>query len=329
MMIDNQNTNKEALFNEVKGSLFEFLVSKHWAQASGNELNFIKSIDPNYLTVLSQQDRMVRQFYPELGEFLRKISVITANDFTNHLKEVPKNPKLLGKFSNGELSESIHETDILAQSSQGDLNISLKLNKKSSFVNTKSAGIKSFFETYFSFLSSDIQREFNQFVDQCFYEVSFSLHELNGWEYPGDYSLWVKNLKPELPGELSEEERNVLKVYYAKIASKMHEILKNAQQDFTHQFHQSLPSLMGFSSDKIIQLICMHDFKNDTAPVIQIHEFKDLNEVLDQAKIKDFNQTASVEMQLGNWDLQIRVKPMNKFTTTAMKINCSVRFRQS
>src|SRR5690606_42052255 len=64
--------NKEALFNEVKGSLFEYLVAHKLAQSSNIEIDFIQNIDKNYLTVLGQQDRMVRQFYPEMGAFLNE-----------------------------------------------------------------------------------------------------------------------------------------------------------------------------------------------------------------------------------------------------------------
>jgi len=276
MIAGNQNTNKEALFNEVKGSLFEFLVSKSWAQAAGEELAFIKSIDANYLSVLSQQDRMVRQFYPELGEFLRNIGDQTANAFVEYIGEIPKTPKLLGKFSNSDISHDIHETDILLNSSKGELSVSLKLNKKSSFVNTKSGGIKSFFEVYFPFLPSEIQKEFNNFVDQQFVEVSYSLHEHNGWEYSGEYSLWVKNGKSELPGELSEEERLILKNYYAKISQRVHEILSNALKENRELFMKSIPSLMGYSSQNIIQLVCFHDFKNKADSTIQIHEYNEV-----------------------------------------------------
>ena len=72
-------TQKEALFNEVKGSLFEYLVAKEIAKSIGDELGFQSLIDPNYLNVLGQQDRMVRQFYPEMASFLFDAAKKTSN----------------------------------------------------------------------------------------------------------------------------------------------------------------------------------------------------------------------------------------------------------
>jgi hypothetical protein len=315
-------TKKEALFNEVKGSLFEYLMARRLSQLAGNELQFLESLDKNYLNVLSQQDRMVRQFYPEMLTFLGQVSVDSADELVKYLGEIPLTPQLRGKF------ETIHEADLMLESSKGIIPLSLKLNKKNAFVNTKSGGIKSFFEHYFKFINAKFQQDFNRMVDQEFTRMSFELHALNDMEYDGTYTRWVKSGKSELPGELTTEERGILKSFYARIAVEIHRILSDGQKLNPKDFSASLPALMGFSTPEILQLVYFHDFKSQGAGSVAIHSYAEVMKWLHNAVILPFAQTSSVEISLGDWALQIRVKPMNKFTTTAIKINCSVKFKQ-
>jgi hypothetical protein len=319
---------KEALFNEVKGSLFEYLVALEIAKAAKEELLFQTSLDRNYLTVLSQQDRMIRQFYPEMLPFLNQVSKTTARQVIEFLKEVPTAPKVVGKFSNSSLSEELNEADMLLSLKARNLPVSLKLNKKNAYVNTKSGGIKSFFSQYFPFVDSRVQQKFNQFVDMEFNRMALDLHALYDLEYTGDFSQWVKSGFSELPGELDQDSRSILKSYYARIAQEMHHILRGAFNLDKNKFISSLPPLLGFGNEDILQVICFHEFPTSDSPQIEIHRFHDIQEQLDQAVIREFSQISSVELDIGAWSLQIRVKPMNKFTTTAIKINCSVKVKR-
>jgi hypothetical protein len=316
-------TNKEALFNEVKGSLFEYLMALRISRMAKNELEFLESLDKNYLNVLSQQDRMVRQFYPDMLLFLAQVSEVSTTELVKYLGEIPTKSVLRGKF------ETQSEADLILITSTGEVPLSLKLNKKNSYVNTKSGGIKSFFTHYFSFLNSQIQSDFNQTVDQEFSRMAHELYALNDMEFSGNFSAWVAKGKSELPGELLPNERAVLKAFYARIATRMHEILSAAQVSHAQDFSNALPALMGFSNPQILQLVCFHDFKSGGAASVAIHAFSEVQESLNSVTILPFNQTSSVELNLGDWALQIRVKPMNKFTTTAIKINCSVKFKPS
>lgn len=322
-------TKKEALFNEVKGSLFEYLVALSLSRKSAEELQFLQSLDKNYLHVLSQQDRMVRQFYPEMLSFLNQMAEASAQSLVSYLGELPKALRLRGKFTNSSLSSELHEADLLFETTRGQVPLSLKLNKRQAYVNTKSGGIKSFFTQYFPFISADHQQKFNQLVDQEFLRMSYELHALNDMEFSGDYKEWVASGKSELPGELNEEERKVLKAFYARLAVEMHHILTHAQLLNPESFRQGLEPLMGFSSKEILQLVCFHDFKGKDPAEVQIHPYEQLQAVLAEAKLLAFHDTSSVDVAIGPWALQIRVKPMNKFTTTAIKINCSVKFKPS
>lgn len=319
---------KEALFNEVKGSLFEYLVAKEIALLSGSELNFQTSLDKNYLTVLSQQDRMVRQFYPEMLSFLSFASKKTATALSDYFKSIPSNPRLVGKFSNSSLSTELLEADLLLDVKSKAVPVSLKLNKKSAYVNTKSGGIKSFFQTYFPFLPEVIQRDFNQLVDLEFNRMALELHSLHDLEYAGDFNLWVKEGFSELPGELDEAARLIIKRYYARIAQSMFHIFEKALLSEFELVKKAIPALIGFGSQEILQVIFFHDFPENINQEIDIHSFHELDREIGNLKLKPFGNIASVEFQIGTWDLQVRVKPMNKFTTTAIKVNCSVRVRK-
>lgn len=316
---------KEALFNEVKGSLFEYLLAKNLSQKAGREAEFQNTLDPNYLTVLSQQDRMVRQFYPEMLIFLRESSLAATEAIVSWCREVPSQTRLTGKFSN--MVTDWHEADLLLETSKGPLPLSIKLNKKNSYVNTKSGGIKSFFGQYFPFLPADHQLKFNQLVDMEFNRMAVELHQLHDLEYSGNFHNWVSQGLSELPGELEEEDRLVLRQYYSRIAREMHGILEKAATLNPRSFKQCLAPLMGYSSQEIVQLICFHDFKVNSKVSLHIHSYQDLVGSLDAAQMKPFGDISSVEIEVGEWSLQIRVKPMNKFTTTAIKINCSIRER--
>lgn len=318
-------TKKEALFNEVKGSLFEYLVSKKLANLSGNELGFLQSLDRNYLNVLSQQDRMVRQFYPEMLKFLDTVSSQTVQKMLEYFQETPSSPKLMGKFVNSSLAQELNEADLLISTSNGTVPVSLKLNKSNAFVNTKSGGIKSFFSLYFGFMKNSRQPKFNQLVDLEFSRMAAELHALHDLDFTGNFTQWVKSGLSELPGELESQDRMVLKGYYRRIAKEMHKILSEAKKSDATSFGEALAPLMGFGNKQILQVVCFHHFKSEQMAQIEIHPYEEIENSLMDARILPFNETSSVEIQVGAWTLQIRVKPMNKFTTTAIKINCSVK----
>lgn len=321
-----EQINKEALFNEVKGSLFEYLVGLKLSQRVNRELEFIQNIDRNYLAVLGQQDRMVRQFYPEMLSFLSDASIKCEEKLTEKYGHQWRSIKLLGKLSSSQLQEDFKETDLLLINEIGEqLLLSLKLNKKSAFVNTKSAGVRSFLTQYFPFIDHSSQNEFSHVIDMEFNVMSSLVHENHDLEFTGNYHQWVRTGLPELPGDLEENDREILIKYYAKVARKLHEILTNGYQQNPQSFVERLYPLMGFSDPRIIQVICYHDFKSRGECDIDIHDYKDVYDTT--ISIRDFKDTASIEIESTKWVLQIRIKPMNKFTTTAMKVNCAVKFK--
>jgi hypothetical protein len=325
-LMNQENVKKEALFNEVKGSLFEYLVASFMAKDAGLELEFQRSLDSNYLTVLSQQDRLIRQYYPEMQNFLRECAAVTVKALKSHFSGPISKIQLTGKLSNSPHARSWAEADLIFESHGKNLPVSLKLNKKNSFVNTKSGGVKSYFSNYFPFVPSTIQDSFNKKVDFEFETMAHELHNLFDLQYVHDFKNWVEAGHSELPGEIGPEGRKVLKSYYANLAREMHGIFKRFMLEQPEAMKASLHQIMGFGGSDIIQLVCFHDFKGSAAPRSEVHLSQDLERNLQRLRLLPFAETASVDWEVGDWKLQIRIKPMNKFTTTAMKINCSVKF---
>lgn len=321
---------KEALFNEIKGSLFEYLFARELSRASKVEAQFLKSLDERYQMVLSQQDRMVREFYPDLLPFLAQMSKQTVDYFLSQWKAPIQGVTLLGKFVNTELSDDIKEADVLVLSNEAQIPISLKLTKESAYVNTKSGGIKSFIKTYFPFgNSTETQQSFNQFVDQIFSEMSFALFAEVGLEYNGSYKEWVRAGYSELPGELEEHLRSHIHEFYSKVKLRLHDELLSLYKSHPQDFLDSLPALCGFSDQRLGQLTCYHDFSDKGFSAGRIHlEFFRAEAF---SSIKDIHLHPALsyfDIELEDRILQIRVKSMNKFTSTAMKINCSIKFKQ-
>lgn len=324
--MDHDHIKKEALFNEVKGSLFEYLVASTLAKKSQLELEFQRSLDSNYLTVLSQQDRLIRQYYPEMQTFLKECALVSVDALQEHLPDSISKIQLTGKLSNSQAARSWAEADLILEGLIQNLPVSLKLNKKNSFVNTKSGGVKSFFSTYFPFVSQGLQDEFNQKVDLEYETMAIELHQLVDIPFAGDFKLWVEAGHSELPGEVDSDGRRILKAYYARLARGMHNIFEMISAEHPEGLKESLALLMGFGSTEIVQLVCFHDFKGSASIRSEVHLFEDLQRNLKSLRLLPFSETASVEWGVGDWKLQIRIKPMNKFTTTAIKINCSVKF---
>ena len=320
--------NKEALFNEVKGSLFEYLVARKLAQNSSIELDFISGLDKNYLSILGQQDRMIRQFYPEMLPFLTDVSAGCVEEIQKTYGNKWVMIKLLGKFTKNQMQEDLKETDLLLVNAQSEqFLLSLKLNKKSAYVNTKSAGVRSFLLQYFPYLGPQFQNEFSEIIDLEFFSMADALHRMNDMEFEGNFQEWTRRGFSELPGDLSGEERDILKRYYARLSLKLHEILTYAKNNYPQEFVKSLYPLMGFSDERIKQVVCYHEFKAGHENSVEIHDLKDIYS--DIITIADFKDTASVDIHSKLWSLQIRIKPMNKFTTTAIKVNCAVKFKNS
>ncbi len=149
---------KEALLNEYKGSLFEFLVASNLAAKLNFESSFLDDLSENQLSMYEQQEPYLRNHFPSLLVSLPKLAEFTAKKIIKKLNLVSIEKIDLIGMNAGSLTEA----DIIISSQGTKYPISLKISKKGSFTNTKSAGVKTFFIKYFE---TD-QAEFNRYYEQ-------------------------------------------------------------------------------------------------------------------------------------------------------------------
>lgn len=318
---------REALFNEIKGSLFEYLTALEIARFNNCELDFLRNLPPHYQQVLEQQDHMTRELYPELVSYMPLWAKTTATEFLKTHKQIWHKITLTGQLIHTDAAVEQGASDFIlhGETSHG---VSLKLNKKAGSVNTKSGGIKSFFTTYFpTQLSDKLQTQFNQLIDAEFSVVRFELMEMAGLKPEASWEEWRKAGLSELPGELPADMRERLHAFYARGSIELKNSLEKIAQSHPAIFQRGLLNLCGLADD-ITQVICFHDIHGARPSDVKVlvHRQQDLIERLAQFTWRETPQSASVELQLIDWILQIRIKPMNKFTTTAIKMNCSLRF---
>lgn len=320
---------REALFNEIKGSLFEYLVALEFARLAGLEASFLRGLPAHYQRVLEQQDHMTREAYPELLPHLPVWAKCVAQAWQTHFPgEKIEALQLTGQLTHTDAAETQGEADFTL-TSQHRRAVSLKLNKRQGAVNTKSGGIKSFFTTYFPAADvQGLQDEFNQLVDAEFSVMRFELHQIAGLTEDADWASWRRAGLSELPGELASDMRERLHAFYARVSLAVRATLEKIETNHPAVFEAGLLRLCGFGTEDLVQVICFHDIhgKHPAVVDVRIHDEHMVREHLAKRVWRTSGAIASCEMDLADWMLQIRVKPMNKFTTTAIKMNCSVRY---
>ncbi len=300
---------KEAYLNAYKGSLLEYLVAIEFAQKFGFFKEFIGSLDPNYKVQLQSYELALRNADRNL---LNQLGLIAKRLSATYLDKI--NPKDVSKvLLCGQTHES--EADIILVGHR-EYKISLKMCKLKSYINTKSAGAKSFFEKYFHDKAS--QKSFNNDLEVHFETFSRSMFEYHDLEYSSGFENWPSDFT-ELPGQLSGEEREIYQQYMKKITSVFYEYFKKSLQNSEH-----LSSLLGFSSKDIDHLICFHSGTQNYKIVdILVDSFSGVNEFKFEDNCID---KFSFELSINDKLLQIRCKPMNKFSAPSLKINCSVKY---
>ncbi|MDO9181786.1 MAG: hypothetical protein Q7U04_05230 [Bacteriovorax sp.] len=329
---------KEAILNECKGNLFEFLVAQGLASKSLLEDHFLFNLPSEFKSKLGSYEELMRENEPkllvELPELARStVAYIWENLKLDQYKFIQW--KVIGKIVATNDNEYWNETDIVGTYKTSDsiekhLPLSLKLSKDHSFTNTKSAGVKSFVAKYFTnfgALSTDLQKELNNEVDESFLMMGHRLYSLIDQEFKGTFDSQWSDGQTELPGELPEDMKKIVHENYHRVALKLSGILEELKKLNSGLFLNSLAALCGFSHKEIIQVSCFHhDYK---LKGITVKKFDDLFSVelrdCELLPIKDL--ASSIDVSLGNVFLQIRVKPMNKFTTAAYKINCSIKVK--
>tara|TARA_Y100000768_G_scaffold388390_1_gene384014 strand:+ start:13457 stop:14389 length:933 start_codon:yes stop_codon:yes gene_type:complete len=308
----NDERRYEALLNEYKGSLFEYLVASSLAKNANLEKQFLESLSESTYSILAQQEGFIRHYKPDFITSLQNFAEHTALQMNDYLSGNIKQIQVIGKSMNAE-KKNYSEVDLIVIADQ-EYHFSLKLSKANTYVNTKSMGIKSFLEKYFQ--SPKTQLEFNKYFDQEFEVFAREIHQFYDLDYDAKFIEWQKENLPVLPGQLNEG-KELLYAFYGRINAKIYSHLSTLMNTDFDRFKNNLQPLCGFSDENLIQVICFH--KEDQA-VVHMHTNSQLNSL----EIKQ--NTNNVELLTDEYILQLRLKPMNIFINPAYKINCAVKF---
>ena len=336
---------KEALLNEYKGNLFEFLVAKELASLVKKESFFLSHLSRELLERLRVYQETLLEYDRDLYQ---KLPLLAKNLVMNLLKKWDESFRnkifstneifLLGKLEATSGERLWKEADIVLRygASNDELPISLKLSKKGSYTNTKSAGIMSFFPKYFGMFDQRypdlinteiLQRRFNLLLDNSFDQMALLLHREKGLVYEGGFGSSYLGHYPDLPGELQGVEREILMDHYKRLSLALLNELQELKSLDQSLFTDSLFELMGFSSSETLVWTCYHqDHVFSEAHEYDLNSFKKRSENENVIKFLPLEGSGSVNIKVFDAILQLRIKPMNKFTTKAYKVNCSVKW---
>ena len=335
MKITDQNnlTQREALLNECKGNLFEFLVAQGLSRYYKKEDLFLLSLPRDFRNRLKIYEETIRASDEQLLLGLPTLANAVVKELLNNLPFKDNlhsfQFQVIGKMVATNANETWNETDIVAIGDNEKKHfISLKLTKDHSFTNTKSAGAKSFIEKYFKVFPKAVlyQSLLSSEVDESFQSMGHKLYADLDMDFRGQFdSRWTLS---ELPGELSEEMRAVVHANYNRVSLKLHELLNELLKTDRVLFKKCLEALCGFGDPNILQVHCFH--QQAQLKEIAIKSYGDLfspDEDITMTPPK--NNGSSFDVKFKRFQLQIRVKPMNKFTTASYKINCSIKLSHS
>jgi hypothetical protein len=320
----------EALLNEYKGNLFEFLVSHELSKLINQEQLFLECINPSMRSMLETQQSYIQKNAAFLLTDLPMLAQKTAHEINKKLdlKEV-SSIKVLGKIALASHDQEYEEADILINDKTQTYPISLKLTKSGSYINTKSAGLKSFIIKYFPNIknSERMQKEFNERVKFLFDEMMMKMHEYYDISYQADLSEWKNQELPSLPGNLPSELRSLLHAHYHQVSACVYDILLELKANSLDEFTSGLKALMGDSREDLIHVTCFYHKKENSYEFDQCKIQKPRRLLLENIKIFDNKQeTSSIQIDVDGVSLVLRIKPMNTFIQGSFKLNCAIKY---
>jgi hypothetical protein len=311
------NAHEQSYVNEFKGNLYEFLVANSIASDFRLQKEFFDNLPKEFRSQLATYEAGLRKLDPELLSLLPHM----ANNLTESIKQkipfVPSSIELLGKTHAQD--KKWGECDILIKNETHSLPISLKLSKSHSYINTKSAGVKSFFSQYFK--DSKTQDDFNQVIERSFFKMGQSLYELKGMDFHGDFGQWNDSGLAQLPGELDDKSKFVLKEHYQELSNQLFKQIEKIKKQDEPGFMMKLLPLMGFSHEALLQVTTFHtkDSYNNSIKDLSSFDFEEVT-------LRNHPDTAHLYIENNTFSLQLRIKPMNKFTTSSYKVNCAIKY---
>lgn len=310
---------KISFLNEIRGAMLEFSCANSIAQKFNFLEKFYKNLPTEIYHELLQYQDFMRENDPEGLEFITKVGHEFGQKLSGNDLGVLNSIYLTGKTK---LNNHIHESDIVLDFQKKQQMISLKLIKMDSFINSKSAGSKSFFSKYFN--DEIYQQFFNQQVTNHF--QNFKIRFFNFFDAPIEKYTFNELCRLEnitdRPGQLPEELRLMLFDFYAEIIKMIFDYFDQKIND--SKFQDQLRPLMGLGNEKIKVCVVEYkkSFKNYKINFYDVNEFSTRNFM-----VCPISGHTSFNIDLDKLILQIRVKPMNSFTAPSLKVNCSIKFK--
>jgi len=330
--IDQDSLRQDALINECKGNLFEYLVGQRLSQLAHIEPVFHQKLDSRLKQQFKEYESTLRKIGPRILNQLIEFSDKTAQHILPRFTENLVSVQIVGKMDDLQVKKEFKEADLLLITHNKTIPLSLKLSKNGAYVNTKSAGAKSFIEKYFSHFqnASIYQTELNQLIDRYYYNMGQIMYQMIGLDFKGEFDdSWFEEGYSDLPGQLPEDMKKIVQNNYQQTISHIYKILEKMSHE-REPFSKSLLNLIGLGHPDMLQVICFHKKLNDESFELDSIQVGDCAEKMSEVthfEMMPFNpQISSFEIRFPNFQLQIRIKPMNKFTTPSYKINCSVHY---
>ena len=324
-------TTSQAYLNEYKGNLFEYLVANELAKRFQLQSQFTQSLGENQWSLLRHYEREVRKLAPELVEELPSMAKETAAAYLSSpplanasaITRICLQGKTLAK---GSESRS-HEGDLTVVIDGREQLVSLKLGKVGSFVNTKSAGIKSFIAEYFSSFADESeweQKNLNRHLEDSHSRMEEELYQQKQFPFRGKWDdRWREAGMSELPGELPNEFKMIVYRHYGRVMARLRETLRSFYQRDEHRFKICLLPLLGFTRE-LTQVKVYH--RSHRLHSIDILEQDSILQLLKSLKWSfESEDKGFFHIHFHRHQFQLRLKPMNKFTALALKVNCAVK----
>jgi hypothetical protein len=273
-----------------------------------------------------EYENWLRKNDPTLFKNLPQLASCLAEKLAPQIPDKLDNLLVVGMASK---QHRFYEADLLAIKKDQVSPISVKLCKSKAFVNTKSGGVKSIILKYFNgFEKAPIwQLELNEVLNLSFQTMGHELYSQIGQEFNGGFDeRWELS---HLPGGVPEKMKTYIRKFYSQVIQKIYEIFLQMNKESPALLKKCLYPIMGFGNPAIIQATCFHGAQNGekyNLKGIKILTGEELEEELEVFKIEPIKEDlSSFEIKLKTNIIQIRVKPMNIFTTPAVKINCSIK----
>ncbi|MCK5883756.1 MAG: hypothetical protein KAG61_08710 [Bacteriovoracaceae bacterium] len=326
----------EALINEFKGNLFEYLVAVQMARHYGVESSFVKSFSGKVREQFSYYESWLRKHDLELVKKLPKLAQCTFSGLVGELPKKIDQVFVVGKMASGSGNKELDEADVAYVVGDKLFPVSVKLCKANAYVNTKSGGIKTFLSKYFSAFPSVnlLQENLSKTVEASFNRVGHNMYDSVGLDWRDRFDhQWTDQLLSELPGQLPKDLNMILQVFYHDTIEALYHDLESLFSEDKKLFKRCLLPLVGLGRSDMVQVTCFHrdskvnnevsKYNFDSVDLYTSKRFDNVDVQLGELK----SGISSFEIFLGKTTLQIRVKPMNKFTAPALKVNCSVKVK--